>query len=135
VTTGEPATWGGCGTFDSTNNYSSGTWGPISHTYPSSAGNSFDICAVTYDVHLDMNGSNPKDVKETTAGVPNGSGVSNNGDNSTQGNAAVTGCQTVTPQPTTTTSEAPYVVLLLVVGGVGLGTFALLNRRRPARAA
>jgi hypothetical protein len=134
VNPSEPAAWGGCGTVVGTDNFSSGTWGPISHTYPSSAGNSFDICAVTYDVHLDANGGQPNTAKETTAGVPNGSGVNNNGDNSTQGNAAVTGCQTVTPQPTTTTAEAPFVALVVLVGCL-VGAIALLNRRRPVRAA
>jgi hypothetical protein len=121
--------WGGCGTYNAANDYNSGTWGPISHKYPSTAGPSFTICAVTYDVHLDANGGQPKDTQSVTAG-----GSGNNADNSTKGDnttPATAGCQSVTPS-TATIPEAPGAALF---GLLGLSGGAVLLARRGRRAA
>ena len=126
-----PAAWGGCGTFNVANNYNSGTWGPISHTYPSSAGTTFNICVVTYDVHLTANGGQPKDTKATTAG-----GGGNNGDNSVKGSKAspaVSGCQVVTVAPPLTIPEAPAAALLLPAGLLSAVGFLAVGRGRRSR--
>src|ERR1051326_1659523 len=78
----DPNTWRGtCGTFNATAGFNSGTWGPISHTYPASYTGPISICALMYDVHLRTNGGAPNDAKEITAG-----GRNHNGDNSAESN-------------------------------------------------
>lgn len=74
--------FGGCGTYADPPGYNSGTWGPISHTYPPGT-TEFNVCVVTYDVHLADNGGAPNGTKETTAG-----GSGHNGDNGVEKNSA-----------------------------------------------
>lgn len=126
-----PTAWGGCGTFNSTLNYNSGVWGPISHTYAPGAGNSFNVCVVMYDVHLDGNpgGGNPKSVKETTAG-----GSNNNSDNSAD-LSPQTGCQTVTGTPPVAVPEVPSIALVAVAGLAGVAGVFAVRRRKLTRAA
>jgi hypothetical protein len=74
------ASWrGGCGTFNGT--YNTGTWGPISHTYPASHSGDFVVCPIMYDVHGKQAGTAPNSAKEITAG-----GNGHNSDNSIETN-------------------------------------------------
>jgi hypothetical protein len=101
-----------CGSTDPTTKISSGTWGPISHTYNTSG--PFKVCAVMYDPHGNgtASGGNigTSSVKDITAG-----GSGRNQDNSYEANGTgTTGNQctttTFTPPsnpPTTTTTSTP----------------------------
>jgi uncharacterized repeat protein (TIGR01451 family) len=99
---------GGCGTFSSSAGYNSGTWGPISHTYPASYTGDVTICVLMYDVHLKSNGGAPNNGNEITAG-----GGGHNGDNSAEGNKDTplgNGCFTTTlttPPKTPTPPPTP----------------------------
>ncbi|HYU03262.1 MAG TPA: SpaA isopeptide-forming pilin-related protein, partial [Jatrophihabitantaceae bacterium] len=76
------ASWrGGCGTYSAVNDYNSGTWGPISHTYASIA-DVTTVCALMYDVHLHDDHGAPNNAQQVTAG-----GANHNTDNSLQDNA------------------------------------------------
>ncbi len=123
-----PSAWGGCGTYNSTLNYNTGAWGPISHTYSPGAGSSFNVCVVMYDVHLDSNGGQPNKASETIAG-----GAGNNGDNSAD-LSPQTGCQTVTGTPPVMVPEVPSMGLLTVAGLIGLGGAFAVRRRKVTRA-
>jgi hypothetical protein len=100
------ASWrGGCGTFNGT--YNTGTWGPITHTYPASHTGDFVICPIMYDVHGKSAGSAPNGAKEITAG-----GSSRNGDNSIETNGDTplgNGCfsSTFTPPNSPTPPGSP----------------------------
>jgi hypothetical protein len=100
-----PPVFGGCGTYSSSLDYNTGTWGPISHTYPAGT-TSFNVCAIMYDVHLVSNGGAPNKAKETVAGGPD-----HNGDNGFQKNKDTplgNGCFLRTV-PTLTTTASPSV--------------------------
>jgi hypothetical protein len=95
---GNPSQWqswrSGCGAFNGS--YNTGSWGPISHTYPASVSGPFSICALMYDVHGKSSGTAPNGEKEVTAG-----GDGHNGDNSAQTNKDTplgNGCFTATFQ-------------------------------------
>jgi hypothetical protein len=88
-----------CGNTDATTKISSGTWGPISHTYSTSG--PFTVCAVMYDPHGTGTASGGKigtsSVKDITAG-----GSARNDDNSYEANGTGTNgnqCSTVTFTP------------------------------------
>lgn len=120
-----PGAWGGCGTLNSSLGYSTGTWGPLSHTYAASTTGQVTICAVMYDVHLDANGGQPNSASQTVAG-----GSGNNGDNSVNnGSASVTGCATVnlSTTPTLTTNASGSVT----VGGKISDTATLSGGNAP----
>ena len=65
----------GCGTFINPPGYNSGTWGPISHTYPASFTGAITVCPIFYDVHGTAGGA-PSSTTQITAG-----GSSRNTDN------------------------------------------------------
>ena len=100
---------GGCGTFNSSLGYNTGTWGPISHTYPANT-TTINPCVLMYDVHLQSNGGAPNGASEITAG-----GSGHNGDNSAQKNSSTplgNGCFTSTFHiPTITTTPSAGVQL------------------------
>ena len=103
---------GGCGTFNGT--FNTGTWGPISHTYPASHTGDFVVCPIMYDVHGKAAGSPPNGAKEITAG-----GSNRNSDNSIQSNGDTplgNGCFTTmfapppsNPPATPSTPPAPGI--------------------------
>lgn len=78
--------YGGCGNFDAGAGQNAGTWGPISHTYGAGV-NSFEVCVLIYDVHLDADGGSPTNATQTQAG-----GTGHNGDSSAEGNGADNAC-------------------------------------------
>ncbi len=79
-----------CGTFNPTDGFNSGNWGPLTHTYPAGT-TSFSPCVVTYDIH-EKNGG-PK------AGDLLAGGAHHNGDNSVEANQGEhKGCFTATVQ-------------------------------------
>ena len=93
---------GGCGTFNGT--FNTGTWGPISHTYPAGTG-PITVCPIMYDVHGKAAGSPPNSAKEVTAG-----GSNRNGDNSIETNGDTplgNGCFATTFPSLTTTATTP----------------------------
>jgi hypothetical protein len=66
--TPDVATWrGGCGTYNPSLGYNTGTWGPIVHTYAPDFQGDVQICVVMYDVHLSANGQ-AKQSREIQAG-------------------------------------------------------------------
>jgi hypothetical protein len=92
-----------CGTTDASG--SSGTWGPITHTYAASFTGAITLCPLMYDPHgtAANKGGGGSGVGDLTAG-----GAGHNNDNSYEGNATVPGgniCPTVTI-PTLTTSAS-----------------------------
>ena len=98
------ASWrGGCGTWNGT--YYVGTFGPISHIYPSTV-QSFDICVLMYDVHAadstdkskpnQPNGENSV-VAGGTKNDPDNDGTDHNQDNSLQTNSILLGGTGGTP--------------------------------------
>jgi len=88
---------GGCGTFNPSLGYNTGTWGPLTHTYAAGAVPD-SVCVVTYDVHLKTNTVGPPTgLKQITAGGPD-----HNGDNSIEGNGPQNACFNFTiPGPAT----------------------------------
>lgn len=73
-----------CGTYSVANDYNSGNWGPLSHTYPAGT-TSISPCVVTYDIHANEgNNTFPRTPKSDhlVAG-----GNNHNDDNSIQKNA------------------------------------------------
>jgi hypothetical protein len=100
----DAANWSSnCGT--TTASGSSGTWGPITHTYAASFSGPITLCPVMYDPHGKAvnNGGGGSGAGDLTAG-----GAHNNNDNSYEGNGAVPGgntCPRVTI-PTLSTSAS-----------------------------
>ncbi|MBV8079787.1 MAG: hypothetical protein JO186_05350 [Actinobacteria bacterium] len=99
----DPTQWsGGCGTYDPSLGYNTGTWGPISHTFDPTVAGPYRVCVVLYDVHAHK-------TSELTAG-----GSKRNTDNSSEKNVHTplgNGCfqvtiagGTTTTTPTTTTT-------------------------------
>jgi hypothetical protein len=105
----------GCGTFATPPGYNTGTWGPISHTYPVSYTGAITICPLFYDVEGSPSGG-PSSASQIIAGA-----TSHNADNSAQDNAA-------TPQgnqcPPTTIKSAPSLSLSAPSGNLGGGSAA-----------
>jgi hypothetical protein len=92
-----------CGT--TTPSGSSGTWGPITHTYAASFTGAITLCPVMYDPHGKAvnKGGGGSGAGDLTAG-----GAGNNNDNSYEGNGTLPGgnvCSTI-KIPTLTTSAA-----------------------------
>ena len=84
---------GGCGTYDPSLGYNTGSWGPISHTYDASYSGDVRLCVLMYDVHGDKKGQ-PNSNDQITAGAAH-----HNNDNSAQDNAKTplgNGCFKVT---------------------------------------
>ena len=94
---------------------SSGSWGPISHTY--TAAGTFDVCAVIYDIRMINTPSSGRG--STVAG-----GVGHNDDNSAEENSFQTGVQCVsativvnaTPTPVVTATPTPVSSVLAGTG-------------------
>lgn len=92
-----------CGTFNGT--YNTGTWGPISHTYPASHTSEFVICPIMYDPHQGPSGTPVGDPGQIIAG-----GKDHNGDNSIETNGDTplgNGCFTSSFKPPTPPPPAP----------------------------
>ena len=68
-----------------TNGVTSGSWGPISHTYAASATQPLQLCPILYDPHGGQQNSGKSGVNEITAGA-NASNNNYNNDNSYQTN-------------------------------------------------
>jgi uncharacterized repeat protein (TIGR01451 family) len=103
----DAASWvSNCGTTTSAG--STGTWGPISHTYPASFTGPITLCPIMYDPHgtpQDKGGGGSK-VGDITAG-----GAGHNGDNSYEGNGVDDSCLKYTVYaPTLTTMAASGTV-------------------------
>ena len=84
-----------CGTFNGT--YNTGTWGPISHTYPANHQGDFVICPIMYDPHKGPAGTPNGDPGQIQAG-----GNGHNGDNSIETNGDTplgNGCFTTSFSP------------------------------------
>lgn len=76
----DAANWfSNCDNVDSSG-VSSGTWGPISHTYPAGT-SSIKLCPIMYDPHGGRDNSGKSSVQDITAG-----GQGHNDDNSYEGN-------------------------------------------------
>jgi hypothetical protein len=93
---------GGCGTFNTPPGYNSGSWGPISHTYPVSFTGAIAVCPIFYDVE-GSSASGPSSADQIVAG-----GTNDNEDDSGEDN-------TLTPQgnecPLTTVKSTPAVAM------------------------
>ena len=93
-----------CGTFNGT--FNTGTWGPISHTYPASFAGPIVICPIMYDPHQGPSGQPNGQPNQITAG-----GDKRNSDNSIETNGDTplgNGCFTRTI-PRVATSTKPTV--------------------------
>src|SRR4051812_42939405 len=81
-----------CGVYNGS--YNTGSWGPMTHTYKSTATLPSTICLVTYDIH----GTTTPKSGDLVAG-----GSGHNGDNSVQSNGARSTCAPIdipkTPKP------------------------------------
>jgi hypothetical protein len=123
-----------CANEDPTTKISSGTWGPISHTYPAGT-TSITVCPVMYDPHGGSDDSGKSSLKDITAG-----GTGHNADNSYEGNGTGTngnnclkasftipppGTPPSTPPTTTTTTPSSTAPGFKVVKEqkIGNGTF------------
>jgi uncharacterized repeat protein (TIGR01451 family)/LPXTG-motif cell wall-anchored protein len=72
-----------CGVYDAGDDFNSGTWGPISHTYDKSVDlSTIEVCAVMYDVHQ-KDKNHPDQIKD---GDLIAGGVGHNDDNSVEKN-------------------------------------------------
>jgi len=118
--TNDPTAATRCGTYSASDGFNSGTWGPISHTYPAGT-TTFSTCLVTYDMHLSGNGLQKGD------DVAGGNG--HNGDNSVQSNNNTPlGNQCFTFfVPSITTDSSPSSV----VSGTGFADTATLSGVDP----
>ena len=88
---------------------SSGSWGPISHTY-SQAG-TFDVCAVMYDIRLINTPANGRGSK-----VAGGASPAHNEDNSAQENSFQTGVQCVSAAIVVNATPTPESTVLAGTG-------------------
>jgi hypothetical protein len=94
-----------CSNENPTTQISSGTWGPISHTYPAGFTGPFKFCPVMYDPHGSGTAAGGK-IGSSSVGDLTAGGQGHNGDNSYEGNGQGTNgnnCQIFTI-PTLTTS-------------------------------
>ncbi|MEY2430403.1 MAG: hypothetical protein QOC92_128, partial [Acidimicrobiaceae bacterium] len=126
-----PSQWqswrGGCGLYvnhgptslpDGTvksGNWSQGTWGPFTHTYPASVKGAIAVCPVMYDVHGNASGSQPAHESDVTAG-----GSGHDSDNSIEKNGS-------TPQGNgcfTSTFSAPHLTIVKEVSKDGGATWS-----------
>lgn len=105
-----------CGTFNAAAKLTTGTWGPLSHTYPASVSGALHICPVTYHI---------KDTNKT-AGGPN-----HETDNSIEENNAGVdvGCFTFAFPGLATTASASSAI------GVPISDTATLSGTDPAQPA
>jgi uncharacterized repeat protein (TIGR01451 family) len=74
-----------CNNIDPTTKISSGTWGPISHTYPASFTGQITLCPVLYDPHGHGTASGGT-IGSTSVGDLTSGGQGHNADNSYEGN-------------------------------------------------
>jgi hypothetical protein len=95
-----------CNNIDPTTKISSGTWGPISHTYPASFSGPITLCPIMYDPHGKGTASGGV-IGSTSVGDLISGGSGHNNDNSYEGNGQNNACLKFTiPTPTIKTSAS-----------------------------
>lgn len=92
-----------CNNVDPVTKISSGTWGPISHTYPANFSGAITLCPIMYDPHGSGTTSGGN-IGSTSVNDLISGGSGHNGDNSYEGNGQNNACLKFTiPTPTITT--------------------------------